>query len=128
MKPAHLLTRQPHRSVSLFSGTVLRVAAVFLVICGVTFPRIAQAGKHHSHPNAYNVINAVNEEAQTVTFGTEHSKDHSEKSLKINGFTEITVDGIKATLHDLKPGMMVHVDEDTDNIAKTIEAQHHNKK
>ena len=128
MKPAYLLTKRPDRNAGRAFGTVLRFAAVLLVVCGIVLPRTAQAGKHHSHPNAYHLITAVNEEAQTVTVGTENSKDHSEKSLKINGFTDITVDGLKATLHDLKPGMMVQVEEDTDNIAKAIEAQHHNKK
>ena len=123
-----MAAHHPHLDVTSASKAAFRIVAVFLVICGLLLPRTAQAGKHHWHPNAYHIITAVNETTQVVTIGTENSKDHSEKSLKINGFTDITVDGLKATLRDLKPGMMVQVNEDTDNVAKAIDAQHHNKK
>ena len=93
-------------------------------MCGIALPG---ANAHRSHQNAYHVIIAVNEAAHTVTIGTEHSKDHTEKALKITGFTEITVDGQKATLHDLQPGMMVQIDEEADDVAKAIDAQHHKK-
>ena len=104
------------------------MAAVLLVMCGLVLPQTVQARRHHWHPNAYHIIKAVDEASQTVVVGTEHSKDHSEKALKVNGFTEITVDGLKATLHDLHPGMMVQVDEEADNVAAALDAQHHNKK
>ena len=42
----------------------------------------------------------------------------------MNFFTEITVDGQKATLHDLKPGMKVDVTNDSDDVAAAITATH----
>ena len=125
MKPADAL---PKQQAFKRSRKALRVTTLLLTICSLSLAHVVQAKRHHSHPNAYHVIKTVNEKTQTVTIGTEHSKDHSEKALKVNGFTEITVDGLKATLHDLHPGMMVQVDEDADNVAAALDAQHTNKK
>ena len=74
------------------------------------------------------MIKSVNEARHTVNVGHEHGKDHSEKTVTVNGFTEITVDGQKATLRDLKPGMMVQVDLESDNVASGLDATHVNKK
>ena len=71
---------------------------------------------------------AVNESSKMVRIGHEHGKDHSEKAVKVTNFTEITVDGQKATLHDLHKGMMVNVDLEADDVAAALDAKHVNKK
>ncbi len=87
--------------------------------------RWGDAGHHRGKPKAqYEDITAVNEGAKTVTIGHKNGKDHSEHAVTVNFFTEITVDGQKATLHDLKPGMKVDVTNGTDNIASALEATH----
>ena len=84
--------------------------------------------RHHYHPNAYTVIRSVDEAGKKVVVGTEHNKDHTEKAVLVTAFTEITVDGQKATLHDLKPGMNVKLDLETDNEAAALDATHVNPK
>ena len=108
-----------------WSRRVVCTTAFLCTLGGTILPRTA--GAHRWHPNAYQVIKAVNEEAKTVTIGTEHNKDHTEKALKVTAFTEVTVDGQKATLHDLKPGMRVEVDLNSDDEAKGLTAFHMNK-
>ena len=70
----------------------------------------------------------MNETAKTVTVGHENSKDQTVKLLKVTDFTEITVDGQKSALHDLKPGMMVGVETEADDVAAALAAKHVNKK
>ena len=81
-------------------------------------------GHRHKQKPQYEDITAVDEGAKTVTVGHKNGKDHSTEALKINDFTEITVDGQKATLKDLKPGMKVDVDRESDDIASTLTATH----
>ncbi len=67
----------------------------------------------------------MNERAQTVLVGHAHGSNHTTKLLKVNGFTEITVDGSKATLRDLKKGMMVEVTQGGDaDEAAALAASH----
>ena len=61
------------------------------------------------HGPSYEVIVAVNESAGTVLIGHANGDNHTTKALKVNGFTEITVDGKKASMRDLKKGMLVEV-------------------
>ncbi len=85
--------------------------------------RWGDAGKHRAKPKAqYEDITAVDEGAKTVSIGHKNGKDHSIKALKVNTFTEITLDGQKATLHDLKPGMKVDVTNDSDDVAAALTA------
>jgi len=83
----------------------------------------AFAGWKH-RKSQYEDITAVDEAAKTVTIGHKNGKDHSTEALTVNTFTEITVDGQKATLHDLKPGMKVDVGRDSDNVAASLTATH----
>ena len=107
--------------------SVCRAAVLVLVTCGIASPRVALAG-HHKHEAAYQVIRSVDEGGKKILVGTENNKDHTEKAVLVTAFTDITVDGQKATLHDLKPGMSIQVDLESDNQAATLTATHVNKK
>lgn len=96
--------------------------AALIILTFLTWASVVEA-KHHGD-SAYQVIVAVDEGAKTVTIGHEHTKDHSVKTLKVTGFTEITVDGQKATLHDLQKGMMVQIETEADDVAASLEAKH----
>ena len=97
---------------------VFALAALFCL----GLPATSQARKH---PPSYEVIVSVNESAGTVVIGHAHGNNHSTKLLKIDKFTEITVDGQKAAIHDLKKGMMVDVTLGGDaDIAATLQASH----
>ncbi len=110
-----------------FVSRAARTATLVLAVCGLIFPQIAHA-RRHPRGTAYHVIKSVNEQAKTVTVGTEHNKDETEQVLKVTGFTEITLDGQKATLHDLQPGMKVDIDLESDNEVKALDAVHVSKK
>ena len=55
----------------------------------------------------YNEITAVNATAGTVSISHRGGKDEQNRDLKTSAFTEIVVDGKKATLAALKAGMHV---------------------
>ena len=109
-----------------------RVVPLALAVCALLLPPSAHAKgrrkpSQQSQGSAFHMIKAVNENAKTVSVGTENNKDQTLKVLKVTTFTEITVDGQKATLHDLQPGMKVELDMESDNEAKTLDATHVNK-
>ncbi len=54
-----------------------------------------------------NVITAVNATAGTISISHKGGKDEQDRDLKTNAFTEIVVDGKKATLASLKAGLHV---------------------
>ena len=55
----------------------------------------------------FNVITAVNPSAGMVSISHQGGTDKQDRDLKISAFTEIVVDGKKATLAALKSGMHV---------------------
>jgi hypothetical protein len=82
-------------------------------------------GGHKKHKASYEVIASVDEGAGTVLIGHANSSNRTTKSLKVTKFTDITVDGQKATLHDLKKGMMVEVTQGGDaDEAAALKASH----
>ena len=53
------------------------------------------------------MVKSVNASANKVSIEHVGGKDKQERDLSVSAFTEITVDGKKATLADLKPGARV---------------------
>ncbi len=116
-----------------FYHRAARAVLLVLVAFALLLPSSAHAKRRRkkeeqqTQGSAFHMIKAVNESAKTVSVGTENNKDQTLKVLKVTTFTEITVDGQKATLHDLQPGMKVDLDMESDNEAKTLDATHVNK-
>jgi hypothetical protein len=101
-KPAFVI---PRGCRGLISGSWRAVFVGLALLC-LSWPATSSAKKREP---SYEVIVSVNEAAGTVVIGHAHGNNHSTKSLKIDKFTEITVDGQKAAIHELKAGMMVDV-------------------
>jgi hypothetical protein len=87
-----------------------RFILITIVCCVITFtPAFAGSKKKATPPPVQNpTIASVTATSITVT------EAKSTKTLGINQFTEITVNGQKATAAELKPGMNVNVTLATD--------------
>jgi hypothetical protein len=90
---------------------------------GVSFAQLAlQGGTIHYHPapqlHQETTIKSVTPSAITVTTRTLDDRDklvqEQTRAFIITRFTEITVNGVRATLADLRPGMKVNVAMSTD--------------
>ena len=93
-------------------NTALRRTLLALLICS-TLPALVFAGgklkpKEPFKP-AYDVVQAVDPTANSVTIGHANSTDTSTKTYKLDKFSEVEVNGEKASLADVKPGMKASV-------------------
>ena len=59
-------------------------------------------------PEQYDVIDAVNAAGGTLSMHHVGGLARRDRTLTINGFTDVTVGGQKAAVTDLKPGMRVN--------------------
>lgn len=87
-------------------STFLRVLVCALLTCSFAAPSFAKAKKTTKAtpaPAHEPMITAVSGNTITVT------DDKTARALTVTQFTEITLNGQKATLADLKPGMTVSV-------------------
>ena len=90
------------------------LAAVLLVAFGSA--TVSQARPWHRRstkkraplPEQYEVIDAVNPTVGTLSMHHVGGLARRDRTLTINGFTDVTVGGRKATVADLKPGMRVN--------------------
>jgi hypothetical protein len=81
------------------------------IICGLLALSPAFAGsKKKTAPAAVQAPTITSVTASSVTF----SEGKTAKTVGISQFTEITVNGMKGTAADLKPGMTVNVSLGTD--------------
>lgn len=90
--------------------TKLRFLLVALILGTLAFSPAFGASKKKPTPAPVQtpVISSVTATSITITEGK------TAKTLAITQFTEITVNGIKATAAELKPGMNVHITLGTD--------------
>jgi hypothetical protein len=87
------------------NSKLLSLAFSVVLVCIAIQPCVAR-GKKKPTPAATvhrTMISAVTGNSVTV------SDDKTAKTLTVNQFTEISVNGQKGTLADLKPGMVVNV-------------------
>ena len=83
--------------------TLLSVALAALVSLTPGF--VLAAGKRKYTPPPIHETKITSVSATSITI----SEDKNTKTLTINQFTEITLNGAKATAADLKPGMRVSI-------------------
>lgn len=94
-----------------------------IVLCGlfVGSPVSEASGTKHKTPSPTHqqtIVSTVTADAVTVTTQTLSDKgkvmDEKSRTFVITKFTEITVNGQKGTVADLKPGMTINVTIGTD--------------
>ena len=91
----------------------LRYLVLVVLSFGILFSNSALAGSKKSKPTPPPII-----QSPTITAVTANSvsikEEKTTKTLAIDQFTEISVNGRKATAAELKPGMVVNVTLGTD--------------
>jgi hypothetical protein len=85
-------------------NTLLRTVVCALLVCAVVGPSFGRASKKKPIPPPEQpMISAVAGNTITVI------DNKTAKTLTVTQFTEITVNGQKATMAELKPGMVVSI-------------------
>jgi hypothetical protein len=86
------------------------IIAGLLVAAALSMPLDVHAGPPKAPPKPqYQAIDAVDATAKTITVSYHNSKNPNAKTLKITERTEIQVNGAKATINELQPGMKISV-------------------
>jgi hypothetical protein len=83
--------------------TIFFPLVIFVVLAFVTAPTVSAGRKKKATPPPVRetVISSITPNAITIT------EDKTTKTVAITQFTEIALNGRKATVADLKPGMLV---------------------
>jgi hypothetical protein len=118
------------------SKSFVRIALVAAL--ALTVPAIAADAKknkkpQHTEPTAQEhkagaqrsvkgEVSRVNVDTKTVVIEVTKKKQTSELTVSTNASTEVLLDGVTATLADLKPGMKVSVQPET-GVAEKISAK-----